>query len=76
MYEQIAANKRKTAFLIFLFVALLSAVGFAINFLFQGGVVGLVIVGIIVIVSSLVSYYNSDKVALKMSHAVPADPVQ
>ncbi len=76
MYEQIAANKRKTAFLIFLFVALLFAIGFVINFLFKGGVVGLVIVAIIVIVASVASYYNSDKVALSMSHAVPADPVQ
>jgi heat shock protein HtpX len=76
VYEQIAANKRKTALLVLGFVALLFAVGFFINFLFKGGVVGLVIVAIIVIVSSVVSYYNSDKVALKMSHAVPADPVQ
>ncbi len=76
MYEQIAANKRKTALLIFLFVALLFVVGFVIDYLFKGGVVGLVVVAIIVVVASVASYYNSDKVALSMSHAVPADPVQ
>ncbi len=76
MYEQIAANKRKTALLIFLFVALLFAVGLVIDYLFKGGVVGLVVVAIIVIVASVASYYNSDKVALSMSHAVPADPVK
>jgi heat shock protein HtpX len=76
VYEQIAANKRKTAFLIFVFVLLLLGVGFAFDFLLKGGIVGLVIVAIIVIVSSVASYYNSDKVALAMSHAVPADPVR
>ena len=76
MYEQIAANKRKTFYIIALFVGLLFAVGAAFVFFLKGGVVGLVIVAIIVIVSSVVSYYNSDKVALAMSHAVPADPVQ
>ena len=47
MYEQIAANKRKTIFLIVLFVLLLSAVGLAVNYLLQGGLVGFVIVAII-----------------------------
>jgi len=35
-----------------------------------------VIVAVIVTVSSFVSYFNSDKVALRMAHAVPADPVK
>jgi heat shock protein HtpX len=74
LYEQIAANKRKTALLIFFFVALLSLVGFAFVFLLKAGIVGFVIVAIIVIVGSVVSYYNSDKVALAISHAKPADP--
>jgi heat shock protein HtpX len=76
VYEQISANKRKTVFLIFLFVLLLFAVGAAFNFFLRGGWVGLIIVAVIVIVSSWISYFNSDKVALAMSHAVPADPVQ
>jgi heat shock protein HtpX len=74
LYEQIASNKRKSALLIFFFVALLSLVGFAFAYLLQGGVVGFVIVAIIVVISSVVSYYNSDKVALAISHAKPADP--
>jgi heat shock protein HtpX len=76
VYEQIAANKRKTVLLVFLFVLLLSAVGLAVDYFLKGGVVGFVIVAIIVAVASFVSYFNSDKVALKMAHAVAADPVE
>jgi heat shock protein HtpX len=76
VYQQISANKRKTVFLIFLFVLLLFAVGAAFNFFLRGGWVGLIVVAVIVIGSSWISYFNSDKVALAMSHAVPADPVQ
>ena len=76
MYEQIAANKRKTFFLIFGFVLLLFLVGAAFDLLLRGGVIGLVIVAVIVIVSSVGSYYNSDKAALAISHAKPADPKQ
>jgi heat shock protein HtpX len=76
VYEQISANKRKTVLLIFLFVLLLTAVGFAVDYFLRGGVVGIVIVAIIVTISSFVSYFNSDKVALAMAHAKPADPQQ
>jgi heat shock protein HtpX len=76
VYEQISANKRKTVLLIFLFVLLLSAVGLAVDYFLRGGVVGIVIVAVIVIVSSFVSYFNSDKVALRVAHARAADPVE
>jgi heat shock protein HtpX len=76
VYEQISANKRKTVLLIFLFVLLLSLVGLAVDYLVGGGPIGLIVVAIIVGISSFVSYFNSDKVALRMAHAVPADPVQ
>jgi heat shock protein HtpX len=76
LYEQIAANKRKTVLLILGFVILLFGVGYAFNFFLKGGVVGIAVVAVIVIVSSVVSYYNSDKAALAISHAKPADRQQ
>jgi heat shock protein HtpX len=76
VYEQISANKRKTVLLIFLFVLLLSLVGLAVDYFLRGGVIGIIVVAVIVGISSFVSYFNSDKVALRMAHAVPADPVQ
>jgi heat shock protein HtpX len=77
LYEQIAANKRKTILLIAGFVLLLSLVGAAFVFILgNGSPIGLAVVGVIVIVSSVVSYYNSDKAALAISRAKPADPQQ
>jgi heat shock protein HtpX len=74
VYEQIAANKRRSAFLIVLFALLVAAVVVAVNFLVGGGVVGFVVAALIAVTMSAVSYYNSDKVALAMSRARPADP--
>ena len=78
MYEQIAANKRKTVLLIAGFVALLFLVGAAFVFIIlgNGSPIGIAIVAVIVIVSSILSYYNSDKAALAISRAKPADPQQ
>jgi heat shock protein HtpX len=76
LYEQITANKRKTFFLIFGFVVLLFLVGAAFVLLLNGGAVGLAVVALIVIVSSVASYYNSDKAALAISRAKPADEKQ
>jgi heat shock protein HtpX len=73
VYEQIASNKRRSALLIAGFALLVALVAVALNFLINGGIVGFVIAAIIAIGVSFVSYYNSDKVALRMSHAQPAD---
>jgi heat shock protein HtpX len=74
VYEQIAANKRRTAFMIAGFVLLVFAVVAVINFFTRFGLVGFVIAFVIAAGGSFLSYYNSDKVALAMSRAQPADP--
>jgi heat shock protein HtpX len=73
VYEQIASNKRRSALLIIGFALLVALVVVAVNFLIGGGVVGFIIAAVIAITVSFISYYNSDKVALAMSHAKPAD---
>jgi heat shock protein HtpX len=74
VYEQISSNKRRSAFLIVLFALLVAAVVVAINFIFGGGLVGFAIAAVIAIATSWIAYFNSDKVALRMSRAKPADP--
>ena len=74
MYEQIAANKRRTVFMIAGFVLLVFAVVAVINFFTRFGIIGFVIAFVIAGGGSFLSYYNSDKVALAMSRAQPADP--
>ncbi|MCZ7536398.1 MAG: hypothetical protein M5T61_11110 [Acidimicrobiia bacterium] len=74
MYEQISANKRRTAVMILLFALLIAGVVVVINYVAGYGTVGVVVAVIVAGTASLVSYYNSDKVALAMSRARPADP--
>jgi heat shock protein HtpX len=76
VFEQIAANKRRTFYLLFGFAVLVAAVVVAFNLFINGGVVGFIIAAVIATGMSLFSYFNSDKIALRMSHAVPADPKQ
>ncbi len=58
--------------LIAIFMVVVFGVAWLITFLLRFGVIGIVIAAVFAIVSSVVSYYNSDKVALAMSHARPA----
>lgn len=76
MYEQISSNKRKSFLLIFGFIVLLFAVGFVVNFLFKGGIIGVAVIAVFVAGASFFSYYKSDAIALRMAHAVPADETQ
>jgi heat shock protein HtpX len=74
VYEQIAANKRRTVVMIAAFVVLVFAVVAVINFFTPFGTIGFVLALAFAAGGSFLSYYNSDKVALAMSRAQPADP--
>ena len=76
MYDQVAANKRRSALLVVAFVAVVVAVGWAFNLLIGGGVAGLMIALAVSAAIALAAYWKSDAVALAMSHARPADPEQ
>jgi heat shock protein HtpX len=76
MFELIRSNKRRSIALIAGFVVVLCLVGAAVGLLlgygWQGTVIALVISGVM----AFASYWKSDAVALSVSRAVPADPVQ
>ncbi|MEY2434622.1 MAG: heat shock protein HtpX [Acidimicrobiaceae bacterium] len=62
--------------MIFAFVALAVLVAVALNFILRFGIVGVVIALVVALGMSAVSYWKSDAVALRMSRARPADPVE
>ena len=74
MYDQVKANKRRSALLVAAFVVVVMAAAWAFNLLVGGGPAGLVIALVIAGGIAFASYWKSDAVALAMSHARPADP--
>jgi heat shock protein HtpX len=76
MYEQISANKRRSALIIVVFVLLTFAIAFVVTALLRMGPIGLAFAGVFAAGSALFSYWSSDKVALAMSRAKPADPTE
>jgi heat shock protein HtpX len=69
VYEQIAANKRKTAILFVLAILLVGAVGYAVGVITESGPVGLVIALIIAVAMSLGSYFYGDRIVLASTRA-------
>ena len=76
MYDQVTANKRRSALLVAAFVVVVLAAAWAFNLLLGGGPVGLVIALVVSGGIAFAAYWKSDAVALAMSHARPADPVE
>lgn len=74
MYQRIQSNVRKTWLLIFVFVLLVVAIGFVFGYMTNTGPLGPAVAVLFAVGMSWGSYYNSDKLALRASHAVPADP--
>lgn len=70
MYQQITSNKRKTAFLMAIFIAVVLGLGWLFGQMTGvGGYSGLVIAAFISLFMALFSYYSGDKVALMVSGA-------
>ncbi|HEX2426201.1 MAG TPA: M48 family metalloprotease [Actinomycetota bacterium] len=76
MYEQIAANKRKSILLILGAVILLGAVGYALGSIWATGPVGAVIALIIAAVMSIGSYHYGDRIVLASTRAKEVTPEQ
>jgi len=75
-YDFIASNKRKTVLLIFIFSALILLLGWLVDRAYDGGGFFLGFAGVYSVISSLVSYYAGDKVALATSGAKPVTKQQ
>ena len=76
MYQRIQSNVRKTWLLIFVFILLVGLIGLAFGYLTDTGPIGPAIAILVAIAMSWGSYYNSDKIALRASRAIEADPVR
>ena len=73
MYEEIGRNKRRTFVMLAMFFLLIAALVVAFNFLLGFGAIGFAIAIVVALALAWGSYYNSDKIALRVSRARPAD---
>lgn len=74
LYDLIAANKRKTFLFIVITSLFLGVLGYVIVQVLDWGIGGYVFFALFIIVYNVILYYNSDKIALKATGSVPADP--
>ncbi|MEO0122881.1 MAG: M48 family metalloprotease [candidate division WOR-3 bacterium] len=74
LYDQIAANKRKTFIFIVITSLFLGALGYIVVELLHWGTAGYIFFGLFIVIYNFVLYYNSDKIALASTGSVPADP--
>ncbi len=74
LYDLIARNKRKTFLFIIVTSLFLGIFGYVIVRLLDWGMVGYIFFAIFIITYNIVLYYNSDKLALRSTASVPADP--
>lgn len=74
LYDLIAANKRKTFLFILITSLFLGGMGYVIVQVMDWGVGGYVFFALFIIIYNIVLYYNSDKIALRATGSVPADP--
>ena len=92
MYEQIAANKRKAVFYVFLFFVIWVGIGAVIGLIFypsrtnpdgsvtgthpQAIIAGMVIAGLFALLATLFALSSGARLVLAVSGARPADPQQ
>jgi heat shock protein HtpX len=75
MYDQVTSNKRRSWLLVAGFVLFVALVAVAFAYLIGGGPIGFVVALAVAGGTSVVAYWKSDAVALRMSRAKPA-PVE
>jgi len=76
LYGLISANKWKTGLFIITFSLLLGLVGYALGYYFRWGIGMYAVFGLFIVLYNVILYYNSDKLALAVNRARPADPAE
>lgn len=76
IYEEISKNKRKSYFLIFIFIVLITFIGLALGALYGNSYFGLILAFIIGIIYFIFSYYAGSSAILTMTRAKPASKDQ
>ena len=71
IYEQIDANKRRSFWVIAIFIAFVSAFGYFFSYIYGNDWTFLIFAVLISGVGSWISYYNSDSIALSLAHGHP-----
>lgn len=74
MYEDIRNNKIKTGVIVSIFLIMITLIVYYICMAFDLGYMSIIIALTFSIITSVASYYNSDKIVLAMSNARPATP--
>lgn len=74
LYDLIAANKQKTFFFILVTSIFLGVLGYVIIKVFNWGISAYFFFAVFIIIYNVILYYNSDKIALRSTGSVPADP--
>jgi heat shock protein HtpX len=69
LFDQVAANKRRTMLLIFVFVLVVAAAAAGVAALLSLGGVGMIVVLVIAAAVAFAACWKSDSIALAMSHA-------
>lgn len=75
MYSEITSNKRKSIILVSLFIVIIILLGLSFDWFYGGNssYIGVVLAIIIALIMTSVSYFKGDKIALKVSGAIPLD---
>ena len=73
IYEQVDTNRRKSFLIIAFFIAFVSGIGYLIGYLTGNGPSYFLPAFLFSFFSSFFSYYYSDKIALRLAQAQPAD---
>jgi heat shock protein HtpX len=76
VYQRIQSNVRKTWLLIFVFILLVGLIGLVFGYITETAPIGPAIAIVVAIALSWGRYYKSDKLALRASRAVEADPAR